>query len=868
MVGDMAVSGLNADSMMDKYAHLCNPLKELADSWEIDISEELSDYVTTLNELSLCFDFEASSLPESERTQKKINFTQAAMIIQGSTSVYVKKVEFLHRLALKTLSTLGTTDDLRGGENGKSRRNKPYKNKAMKEQEAFEEHCEEFLLLDDVLPLQAPLSASNRDSETMPQNRHKWNGMAGHLKEPFPSEFQVYGSGTGGWGFGGTENGGFMLLNSTVHISGALQYEPSKMLKNRLNHIYKQRLSQAGRNSISAGAGSRHRLSQLLETTEGSQNRQLMSMTCNSLLPSDTELRNTFRSSIWEPDSIELLRKSAGTEYNPENALQVFGSSKGNRIDSLSPEIGMEADDDSFMGPEDDDDATFAEVGSLDDELSLEDVVGRNLASQELYSRKFLSCEGTTFSNATSGASSFIRANVSLDPTIWRTLNKYTEENQDDSPDATNEEATRQQRRLNACQRRPLVQNKALFRKRSLPWKQPAVCTTSKSAATKLTEGCIKTLRNNGKQYMTCPKLQSRMQRLIKSKRFLLLSHSFQEFLDDKLKVDKKLIRLAKSKTVSHIPEIQINKVNTMIDPDGEESDYGNDDDGFSVSDYGEEGPTNEHKRLGANQMSQEDAERDILDSKSFNFDLHNPIMKNGQRQTLDFARDTDSSHIGPDDEDQSPLTYVELVKRHVDQFIKRATKWAKQSNIGQMVGDWQDKLGPLLDEEEKHPEFDIHQYGAKIVGALPVSSKTMSFDSVLERLNQYDTSIDGCDVDDSSTFLFSQRTNPPIEKYEICRLALATLQLANNGNVQLSHTANDTDLKVSLLDSVLATKKLSMNNSPSAEPLQAVSSQHSTQRQTRKKRKVTQKVRMSSMRIEAPAFDGEIDKENIPVGL
>lgn len=76
-----------------KYAHLLQPIRELAKNWDINVASELNDYLEELDEMSITFDGGIT----------RLNFAEAALVIQGTTCVYSKKVELLHRLVYQTL---------------------------------------------------------------------------------------------------------------------------------------------------------------------------------------------------------------------------------------------------------------------------------------------------------------------------------------------------------------------------------------------------------------------------------------------------------------------------------------------------------------------------------------------------------------------------------------------------------------------------------------------------------------------------------------------------------------------------------------------------------------------------------------------
>ncbi|GBM25349.1 hypothetical protein AVEN_12293-1 [Araneus ventricosus] len=71
----------------EAFSELLNPVKDPESSFAINISELLQSYVRSFVEGS-------------------VNFNSAALMIQGSSSIYGKKVEYLHNLATKLYASL------------------------------------------------------------------------------------------------------------------------------------------------------------------------------------------------------------------------------------------------------------------------------------------------------------------------------------------------------------------------------------------------------------------------------------------------------------------------------------------------------------------------------------------------------------------------------------------------------------------------------------------------------------------------------------------------------------------------------------------------------------------------------------------
>ncbi|XP_014786783.1 condensin-2 complex subunit H2 isoform X1 [Octopus bimaculoides] len=141
---------------------------------------------------------------------------------------------------------------------------------------------------------------------------------------------------------------------------------------------------------------------------------------------------------------------------------------------------------------------------------------------------------------------------------------------------------------------------------------------------------------------------------------------------------------------------------------------------------------------------------------------------------------DNDDNIVGPvlnlqddlfDIEDDSPITeeskrgepvssYEHLVQKHIEDFYIGAQKYAQVTELSKRIAEWEEKIIPKLQEEEQHGPFDIHEYGTTIINSLQLGNKFP---------------------------LAKLMSGKPT--YEIGRLFLSTLMLANTGNVELSCT-------------------------------------------------------------------------------
>ncbi|XP_037701394.1 condensin-2 complex subunit H2 isoform X1 [Choloepus didactylus] len=76
-----------------RFSHLLQPIRDLTKNWEVDVAAQLGEYLEELDQICISFD-------EGKTT---MNFTAAALLIQGSACVYSKKVEYLYSLVYQAL---------------------------------------------------------------------------------------------------------------------------------------------------------------------------------------------------------------------------------------------------------------------------------------------------------------------------------------------------------------------------------------------------------------------------------------------------------------------------------------------------------------------------------------------------------------------------------------------------------------------------------------------------------------------------------------------------------------------------------------------------------------------------------------------
>ncbi|CAJ1893205.1 unnamed protein product [Cylindrotheca closterium] len=146
---------------------------------------------------------------------------------------------------------------------------------------------------------------------------------------------------------------------------------------------------------------------------------------------------------------------------------------------------------------------------------------------------------------------------------------------------------------------------------------------------------------------------------------------------------------------------------------------------------------------------------------------------------SLDDAYDNNQNNHDDDDVSYTGKSFEELCRAHIQAFAKGAEKYALSTKLIDRVDKWQAKLAPILEDEERRSAFDIHMYSKQLIesaeeglrkervkrksdGSTQAVTKNVSFGTVTENCTNSD----------------------------VCRMFLASLSLANSGNLRIDETA------------------------------------------------------------------------------
>ncbi|GAV64158.1 DUF1032 domain-containing protein [Cephalotus follicularis] len=111
-----------------------------------------------------------------------------------------------------------------------------------------------------------------------------------------------------------------------------------------------------------------------------------------------------------------------------------------------------------------------------------------------------------------------------------------------------------------------------------------------------------------------------------------------------------------------------------------------------------------------------------------------------------------------------SQANLEDLCRSHLDALLASIAENEKQTELATRVSSWKQKIEQNLEEQDSRPQFDIRDYGERILGKLSV------------------------EADNGTAMSFAEVVKGQ-EKHEVARTFSALLQLVNNGDVDLEKT-------------------------------------------------------------------------------
>lgn len=117
-------------------------------------------------------------------------------------------------------------------------------------------------------------------------------------------------------------------------------------------------------------------------------------------------------------------------------------------------------------------------------------------------------------------------------------------------------------------------------------------------------------------------------------------------------------------------------------------------------------------------------------------------------------------------------VSYEDLCRQHMEAFMHGVEKFTRETKLGKRVAEWETKIVPVLEEQDRREEFDIHKNSEELV--VELNSKEKKEASVAE---------------------LSKQRKP----YEVSRMFVSLLQMANDGTISIQNKGNSGDVEIRL---------------------------------------------------------------------
>jgi hypothetical protein len=133
--------------------------------------------------------------------------------------------------------------------------------------------------------------------------------------------------------------------------------------------------------------------------------------------------------------------------------------------------------------------------------------------------------------------------------------------------------------------------------------------------------------------------------------------------------------------------------------------------------------------------------------------------------------------------------TFEEICRAHIQAFAKSAEKFALTTKLTDRISQWQAHLTPILEEEERKASFDIHRYSE------------MFLETAIEtRQENKSRNMDGSNKGNghlNSNIVEFKSVAKGCTRSDICRFFLASLCLANSGNLKIEEGSPEFQFEV-----------------------------------------------------------------------
>ncbi|KAM9979821.1 hypothetical protein ACTFIZ_006063 [Dictyostelium cf. discoideum] len=765
------------------YSYLIQPIRDLAENWQIDISKELEDYLSDLDKISFTF--------EGTNQVKTLNFAEAALLIQGSAVIYSKKVEYLYSLLYQTLDLLAQK---------KKRKDATSINSEGVDRDIENEDDVEFLALDDIL-----IEDDNIDLNDGEDEEEDGGGGGDGIRKKMKSnkrkeneDDQVSNEST--YKIALMNNSSSTDRNLMMDLNGDSTNEMDEKdihnIQSNSNEIYGKkndlkrsdfRMNDA---IVSKNGAMVLRGLDFLDNENFLSNNKPLNFHKNQYTD-DEDLNNNNNNSNYQMNGGDFFKKineksnDALLPPNGEHPLQPSSSNtisnENNKDDGSGFENAGAGQDSSDDDNNDDDDDNNDGIGMThDDNEKNNNNNGTNPPPATLQPQE-------NGNNNLSPSSSKLndkkdrsnRKQVQPQPTTkdaWALLNPFDEDVKDNSrPFKKGKTFNIPFNLLDSDKKKKLKKEKptidSIKVEKVLSFStEPIISFPNESLSLR---GCFFKELN----YLYNKNIQQNKQ-LLRKQRLANKNNGFDLNDEDNNNNNEEQFFTQENNNNNNI---------NNEDNNGDGIGMGWDDD----DDYGD---------LGGG--GGDDSDYEGADNNN-NIEHHDGPFQNGGSQ-YNFSNSNGEEHVverfisenGIDIELSKPTqTYEELCRSYVEKYLESASKYVRETALSQRVNDWNNRLTPILIEQDSHPTFDIHVYGNKFLnGMKPFATIKKLKEEIIKptiEIEEEDNDDDDDDDDDciiinkEATVAFGEITkNSPT--YEVCRMFTSCLQLANNGNIEI----------------------------------------------------------------------------------
>ena len=177
----------------------------------------------------------------------------------------------------------------------------------------------------------------------------------------------------------------------------------------------------------------------------------------------------------------------------------------------------------------------------------------------------------------------------------------------------------------------------------------------------------------------------------------------------------------------------------------------------------------------------QQELEQTRLDVSVHRADNYSASIYNLLNQTAAFdPLQIGESRLGETNQTMMTMTdggyvsYEDLCRQHMEAFMNGVEKITRETKLGKRVAEWETKIVPVLDEQDRREEFDIHKNSEELIEELNAKEKK-----------------------EASVAELSKQRKP----YEVSRMFVSLLQMAYDGTISIQNKGEMGDVEIRLMN-------------------------------------------------------------------